>query len=115
MEKGVFADFSFRLQPTPPVEHGTIVVEHDYKMKLYRGDQLAKEWRAPPTEHAWSKGNQAEVILDSVYQIQRHWVNCWEQERMDLLATSGADNVQTLRLVDAAYRSATDGGVTVRI
>lgn len=89
---------------------GSIVVGYDYSIKLYKKDALVEEWAAPPQEHEWSKGNLAEAILDSVYQLQKHWVACWENEQWPA-ATSGVDNVETLKLVDASYLSAKEGRV----
>jgi predicted dehydrogenase len=47
------------------------------------------------------------VIQDSVRRIQRHWVDCLEAGRE--AATSGADNLRTLQLVELAYASAAAG------
>ncbi|KKC34384.1 hypothetical protein WH91_03165 [Devosia psychrophila] len=41
---------------------------------------------------------------DSVVSIQRHWLDCLDHNRVP--ATSGADNLKTLALVEAAYASA---------
>jgi len=84
---------------------GSIVVCYDYTIKLFKKDVLVEEWRAPPAEHEWSKGSEAEAILDSVFQIQKHWLACWEAGQWPA-ATSGVDNVETLKLVDASYLSA---------
>ncbi|MGG5820003.1 Gfo/Idh/MocA family protein [Falsiroseomonas sp. HW251] len=47
------------------------------------------------------------VIQDSVRRIQRHWVECLHERRP--AATSGADNLRTLQLVELAYASAAAG------
>jgi D-apiose dehydrogenase len=46
-------------------------------------------------------------IQESVALIQQHWVNCWNEGVAP--QTSGLDNLQTLGLVEAAYRSAASG------
>ena len=46
-------------------------------------------------------------IQESVLAIQQHWVACLQTGREP--ATSGRDNLQTLALVEAAYRSAATG------
>jgi predicted dehydrogenase len=46
-------------------------------------------------------------IQESVLAIQSHWVECLRQRQEP--ATSGGDNLKTLALVEAAYRSAATG------
>jgi predicted dehydrogenase len=46
-------------------------------------------------------------IQESVLAIQQHWVGCLQTGREP--ATSGRDNLQTLALVEAAYRGAASG------
>ncbi len=53
------------------------------------------------TERPWH------VVQDSVFRIQRHWVECLTAGKEP--ATSGADNLETLKLVFAAYESAETG------
>jgi predicted dehydrogenase len=51
-------------------------------------------------------------IQESVQAIQQHWVDCLGAGREP--ATSGRDNMKTLALVEAAYKSAkTHGAVDV--
>ena len=47
------------------------------------------------------------VVQESVLRIQEHWVDCLRTGRTP--ATSGADNLKTFALVEAAYRSAAEG------
>ena len=84
---------------------GSIVVGYDYSIKLYKKDVLADEWVAPPQAHEWSRGDGAEAILDSVYQIQLHWLECWQSNTWPT-STSGRDNLETLKLVEASYMAA---------
>jgi predicted dehydrogenase len=48
-------------------------------------------------------------IQESVAAIQRHWIDCLHAGREP--ATSGRDNLKTLILVEAAYRSAETGRI----
>lgn len=88
---------------------GSVVVGHDYQATVYRKAEQVSAARVAPVPHDWSTGSVAECILDSVYQIQKHWLECWRSGAEP--ATSGADNLKTLELVDAAYASAASGAV----
>jgi predicted dehydrogenase len=46
-------------------------------------------------------------IQESVVRIQQHWSDCLREGREP--ETSGADNLRTLELVEAAYASAAAG------
>ncbi len=48
-------------------------------------------------------------IQESVFLIQQHWVDAWKTGRET--STSGADNLKTFALVEAAYQSAASGQV----
>jgi predicted dehydrogenase len=56
-----------------------------------------RSWMQPP----WH------LIQESVFAIQQHWALCLTEGREP--ATSGRDNLKTLALVEAAYRSARSG------
>jgi D-apiose dehydrogenase len=47
-------------------------------------------------------------IQESVLAIQQHWIECLKTGAAP--ATSGADNLKTFALVEAAYQSASSGG-----
>jgi predicted dehydrogenase len=47
------------------------------------------------------------LVQDSVVTTQRHWLDCWTSGREP--ETSGADNLKTFALVEAAYASAASG------
>lgn len=49
-------------------------------------------------------------IQESVVAIQQHWADCLSANREP--ETSGADNLKTLALVEAAYQSAASGAVS---
>lgn len=59
-----------------------------------------------PLMPAWAE-KPWHAIQESVVAIQRHWVECLVVGKEP--ATSGHDNLRTLALVDAAYRSAAEG------
>ncbi|UIJ47478.1 Gfo/Idh/MocA family oxidoreductase [Sphingomonas cannabina] len=86
-------------------DRGRLKLEANYRLTIEDRDSLEVHDVAPPllswAERPWHG------IQESVAAIQRHWVEC-------LAAgcepdTSGRDNLRTLALVDAAYRSAAEG------
>lgn len=84
---------------------GSIRLAEGYRM------QVAAEGRAQTeivdaVPHAWTE-RPWHVVQDSVFNIQRHWVECLSQRREP--DTSGADNLRTLKLVFAAYGAAETG------
>lgn len=66
---------------------------------------------AGPGRFPWSTPLLA-AIQESVVQIQQHWADCLHHGRET--ETSGEDNLRTLELVYAAYRSA-ETGLPVRV
>ncbi len=67
---------------------------------------LAMEWLEGMTL-AQRLSKKGLTIEESVALIQQHWVDCLAKGREP--ATSGRDNLQTLALVEAVYRSAATG------
>ena len=61
--------------------------------------------RCAPPLHAWAE-RPWHNIQDSVLSIEQHLVDCLKHGGET--ATSGADNLKTLALVDAAYDSAAE-------
>ena len=47
------------------------------------------------------------MVQESVLRIEEHWVDCLRRGVEP--ETSGADNLKTFALVEAAYRSAASG------
>ncbi len=84
---------------------GTIRLDRQYRLTVT--GRAGTERRAvapallPWAERPWH-GIQASVLA-----IQRHWIECLRRGLEP--ETSGRDNLQTLALVEAAYRSAADG------
>jgi D-apiose dehydrogenase len=81
---------------------GSLRLGPDYELAVTSGGRTHKERIAPPllpwATRPWHN------IQESVALIQQHWVDCLAKGLEP--ATSGRDNLQTLALVDAVYRSA---------
>jgi predicted dehydrogenase len=84
---------------------GTLRLLPDYRLQIHGKRESAIVDCQPPllpwASRPWHN------IQGSVFNIQRHWVDCLREGREP--DTSGRDNLQTLALVEAAYRSAADG------
>lgn len=84
---------------------GTIRLGLDFRMAV--ADAAGSEvLDVSPPLHDWMD-RPWHLIQESVVAIQRHWVECLGTGREP--ATSGRDNLKTLALVEAAYRSAATG------
>lgn len=85
--------------------NGSIRLGHDYRMDVTSDggsetvnvDSALRPWMEKP----WH------VVQDSVFSIQKHWVDCLTKGVQP--ATSGTDNLRTLRLGLAGYESAETG------
>ncbi len=86
---------------------GSVVLSRDYHITVTRDGQTSRQ-QASPHRYAWSTP-PADLVQDSVVEIQRHWIECLRTGEAP--ATSGADNLRTLQLVFAAYRSAATNAV----
>ncbi len=84
---------------------GTIELLQDYRLVLTRPG--TREERGVDAEVLPWASRPWHVVQDSVLAIQRHWVECLREGSPP--ATSGADNLKTLELTYAAYRSAETG------
>ena len=84
---------------------GTLRLDADYRLTVQNGDGSLVSNVSPPllpwAERPWHN------IQESVSLIQQHFVRCIAEGREP--ETSGADNLKTLALVEAAYRSAASG------
>jgi predicted dehydrogenase len=78
---------------------GTVRLEQGYRLTVAGKTATALKDVSPPllpwASRPWHN------IQESVVAIQRHWVDCLGSGREP--ATSGADNLKTLALVEAAY------------
>jgi D-apiose dehydrogenase len=84
---------------------GSIRLGQGYEMRVTgkRGSQMHD---VSPRLLSWAT-RPWHNIQESVQAIQQHWVDCLREGREP--ATSGRDNLKTLALVEAAYRSASSG------
>ena len=110
-----FVDFCFATQLHPdPFPQTLVAIEGSAgSLRLDQGFRLivttghgVRESIVDAEVPAWG-ARPWHVIQDSVLRIQRHWVECLREGRA--AATSGADNLRTLQLVELAYASAAAG------
>ena len=84
---------------------GSIRLAQGYRMTVAAAGSSREENVDAPlrgwTERPWH------VVQDSVLNIQRHWIECLASGKEP--ATSGADNLRTLKLTIAAYQAAASG------
>lgn len=84
---------------------GTIRLEQNYRLTVTGRNGTMVSDVSPPllpwASRPWHN------IQESVVAIQRHWVDCLANGTEP--ATSGADNLRTLALVEAAYTGAASG------
>ena len=89
---------------------GTIRLQQGYRLEVNGRNGHRLEDVSPPllpwASRPWHN------IQESVAAIQRHWIECLKSGAEP--ATSGADNLKTFALVEAAYQSA-DCGQPVRL
>lgn len=85
---------------------GSIRLKQDFSLELHRPDGGMEIRDITPDWPEWSELPWA-VIQESVVNLQRDWLECRRAGRP--AATHGADNFNTLGLVEAAYRSAETG------
>lgn len=84
---------------------GTLRLDAGFALETHVGGTITREDLSPKllpwAERPWH------VIQDSVLRIQQHFVQCLHDGTPP--ETSGADNLRTLALVEAAYQSAAQG------
>ena len=83
-------------------DKGSLYLKAGYQLEIHDGQTVKKMDVSPPllawAERPWHN------IQESVVFIQEHFIKCLENRTEP--ETSGADNLKTLSLVEAAYRSA---------
>jgi predicted dehydrogenase len=84
---------------------GTLRLLADYRLQIHTAAGTQTRHVTPPAL-AWAS-SPWEAIQGSVLAIQRHWADCLRSGSEP--ATSGRDNLRTLALVEATYRSASEG------
>jgi predicted dehydrogenase len=108
-------DFTYESRQTPDpfpqtlihVEgrRGSIVVTADRRMTVTSpaGSRIED---VSPKPLAWGAEPWL-LVQESVVNTQRHWLDCWQTGTAP--ETSGADNLKTFALVEAAYAAAASG------
>ena len=85
-------------------EKGSLYLKAGYRLEIHAGGSVEIRDVSPPlldwAQRPWHN------IQESVFLIQKHFVECLADGRAP--ETSGADNLKTLTLVEAAYRSAAE-------
>ncbi len=88
-------------------DKGSLYLKAGYRLEIHRGGTVEVQDVSPPlldwAERPWHN------IQESVFIIQKHFVYCLQNGTTP--ETSGADNLKTLTLVEAAYRSAAEGKI----
>jgi predicted dehydrogenase len=86
---------------------GAIELRPDFQLAVTAHGRLTVETATSPLR-SWTS-QPWHVAQDSVFRTQAHWLECLRQGREP--ETSGADNLKTYALADAAYESAATGQV----
>jgi predicted dehydrogenase len=86
---------------------GTIRLSQGYRLEVTSGDGT-EVTDVSPALLSWAS-RPWHNIQESVLAIQQHWIDRLKSGRET--STSGADNLKTLALVEAAYQSAASGQV----
>ena len=81
---------------------GSVTLGADYQLTTVTPAGVRRE-AAPPRRFSWSD-DLLVAIQDSVVACEQHWVDCYRANQP--VESTAADNLRTLQLVDAAYRSA---------
>lgn len=94
-------------QTTVTIEgtRGSLVLGADFRLDVLSDGRTSTEDTSTPLR-AWTS-QPWHVAQESVLNTQRHWVECLR--RGIAPGTSGADNLKTYALVDAAYEAARRG------
>ncbi len=109
----VDATYASRQNPDPFPEtlveidgdRGTLRLARSYELTV-TGPAGTERRRVAPSLLPWAE-QPWHGVQESVLLAQRHWVECLQTGREP--ATSGADNLQTYALCEAAYASAASG------
>ena len=91
---------------------GTLRLAANYALTVHTRGGATQVLDCTPPLHAWAQ-RPWHNIQDSVLNIQSHWLDCLQSGRSP--QTSGADNLNTLRLVELAYQSAANGQMTLDV
>ena len=94
-------------------EKGCVTLAENFEMAVHVTGTESRSWRAAPVVENWMDPQFA-AIQGSVVNIQRHWTEQLQTGNA-MVATSGADNLRTLALVQAAYESAGQNGAVISV
>lgn len=84
---------------------GTLALTSDYQLRV-TGPTGTIRSSVEPTLLPWAE-KPWHLIQESVLETQRHWIDCLKSGKEP--STSGADNLKTYALCEAAYASAARG------
>ena len=87
-------------------DQGAMRLEQGYRLRIGTRGGKAEVRELDPTPLPWAE-RPWHVVQESVLRIEQHWVDCLRRGVEP--ETSGADNLKTFALVEAAYRSAASG------
>ncbi len=88
-------------------DEGAMRLEQGYRLRIGRRDGGKVEYRElDPEPLPWAE-RPWHVVQESVLRLEEHWVDCLRRGVEP--ETSGADNLKTFALVEAAYASAETG------
>jgi len=88
---------------------GSLALRQDFRLDIVSDGQVQTRDVSTPLR-AWTS-QPWHVAQQSVFETQQHWIDCLRRGVEP--ATSGADNLKTYALVEAAYASARDGTTAV--
>ena len=87
-------------------DQGAMRLEQGYRLRIGTRGGKAEIRELDPEPLPWAE-RPWHVVQESVLRIEEHWVDCLRRGVEP--ETSGADNLKTFALVEAAYRSAASG------
>lgn len=87
-------------------DRGVLRLEQGYRLQVSQRGGGLEQRELDPTPLPWAE-RPWHVVQESVQRIEEHWVDCLKRGVEP--ETSGADNLKTFALVEAAYRSAASG------
>jgi predicted dehydrogenase len=87
-------------------DQGAMRLEQGYRLRLGTRGGKPETRELDPEPLPWAE-RPWHVVQESVLRIEEHWVDCLKRGVEP--ETSGADNLRTFALVEAAYQSAASG------
>ena len=88
---------------------GSIRLDRGFKL-LVHGGGASRRTYVGPRMLSWAE-SPWHMVQESVLQAQQHWTECLQAGKTP--SPSGADNLRTMALVEAAYESAASGKTVV--